>query len=46
MIQAARSGKQNIIEGSMTSGTSKEMEIKLTRVARATLAFICFFLLF
>ena len=37
MIQAARSGKQNIIEGSMASGTSKEMEIKLINVARASL---------
>jgi four helix bundle suffix protein len=37
MIQAARSGKQNIIEGSMASATSKEMEIKLTNVARASL---------
>ena len=37
MVQAARSGKQNIIEGSMASGTSKETEIKLTNVARATL---------
>jgi four helix bundle suffix protein len=37
MIQAARSGKQNIVEGSMASGTSKEMEIKLTNVARASL---------
>lgn len=37
MIQAARSGKQNIIEGSMASGTSKEMEIKLMNVARASL---------
>ncbi len=37
MIQAARSGKQNIIEGSMASGTSKEMEIRLTNVARASL---------
>ena len=37
MIQAARSGKQNIAEGSMASGTSKEMEIKLTNVARASL---------
>ncbi|WP_200382255.1 four helix bundle protein [Thiococcus pfennigii] len=36
MVQAARSGKQNIIEGSMASGTSKEMEIKLTNVARAS----------
>ena len=30
MVQAARSGKQNIVEASMVSGTSKEMEIKLT----------------
>ncbi len=37
MIQAARSGKQNIAEGSMASGTSKETEIKLTNVARASL---------
>lgn len=37
MVQAARSGKQNIIEGSMASGTSKEIEIKLTNVARASL---------
>src|ERR1043165_2896870 len=37
MIQAARSGKQNIVEGSCASGTSKEMEIKLTNVARASL---------
>lgn len=37
MIQAARSGKQNIIEGSKASGTSKEMELKLTHVARASL---------
>ena len=37
MIQAARSGKQNIIEASMASGTSKETEIKLTNVARASL---------
>jgi four helix bundle suffix protein len=37
MIQAARSGKQNIIEGSLASGTSKETEIKLTNVARASL---------
>ena len=34
MVQAARSGKQNILEGSKASGTSKEMEIKLTNVAR------------
>ena len=37
MTQAARSGKQNIVEGSMASGTSKEMELKLTNVARASL---------
>src|SRR5262249_32032173 len=37
MTQAARSGKQNIVEGSKASGTSKEMEIKLTNVARASL---------
>jgi len=37
MVQAARSGKQNIIEGSQAAGTSKEMEIKLTNVARASL---------
>ncbi len=37
MIQAARSGKQNIIEGSMASGTSTESEIKLIGVARAGL---------
>ena len=37
MVQAARAGKQNIVEGSVASGTSKEMEIKLTNVARASL---------
>ncbi len=37
MVQAARSGKQNIVEGSMASGTSKETELKLTGVARASL---------
>jgi four helix bundle suffix protein len=37
MVQAARSGKQNIVEGSKASGTSKETEIKLTGVARASL---------
>ena len=37
MIQAARSCKQNIAEGSSSSGTSKETEIKLTNVARASL---------
>jgi four helix bundle suffix protein len=37
MVQAARSGKQNIIEGSKASRTSKETELKLTNVARASL---------
>jgi len=37
MVQAARSGKQNIAEGSKVSGTSKELELKLTNVARASL---------
>jgi restriction system protein len=37
MVQAARSGKQNIAEGSMASGTSKKTEIKLVSVARASL---------
>jgi len=37
MVQAARSGKQNIAEASMASGTSKETEIKLTNVARSSL---------
>jgi four helix bundle suffix protein len=37
MVQAARSGKQNILEGSKASGTSKEAEIKLVNVARASL---------
>lgn len=32
MVQAARSGKQNIAEGSMASATSRETEIKLTNV--------------
>jgi len=36
MVQAARSGKQNIAEASQASGTSKETEIKLTNVARAS----------
>jgi len=36
MVQAARSGKQNIVEGSQISGTSKEFELKLTNVARAS----------
>ncbi len=37
MVQAARSGKQNIAEGSMASGTSKKFELKLVGVARASL---------
>lgn len=37
MIQAARSGKQNIVEGSKAAATSKETEMKLTGVARASL---------
>jgi four helix bundle protein len=37
MVQAARSGKQNIVEGSQVSGTSKEAELKLLNVARASL---------
>ena len=37
MVQAARSGKQNIAEGSMASATSKETEIKLMNVAKASL---------
>lgn len=37
MVQAARSGKKNILEGSKAGTASKEMEIKLTNVARASL---------
>ncbi len=37
MVQAARSGKQNIAEGCKASRTSKEMELKLVNVARASL---------
>jgi four helix bundle suffix protein len=37
MVQAARSGVQNIAEGSEASGTSKKTELKLTSVARASL---------
>ncbi len=37
MVQAARSGKQNIAEGCMASGTSKKTELKLVGVARASL---------
>ena len=42
MVQAARSGKQNIAEGSMASGTSKKMELKLVGVARASLEELLF----
>ena len=37
MVQAARSGVQNIVEGSEASATSKKMEMKLTQIARASL---------
>jgi four helix bundle suffix protein len=37
MVQAARSGKQNIAEGSKAASTSRETELKLTNVARASL---------
>jgi four helix bundle protein len=37
MIQSARSGKKNILEGSKAALTSKETEIKLTNVVRASL---------
>ena len=37
MVQAARSGKQNIVEGSADGVTSSEMEIKLLNVARASI---------
>jgi hypothetical protein len=37
MVQAARSGKQNIVEASMASGTSKETEIKLPCYSRRVL---------
>ena len=37
MVQAARSGRQNIAEGSMGSATSKKTELKLTNVAKASL---------
>jgi four helix bundle suffix protein len=37
MVQAARSGKQNIAEGNQAAATSAEMEIKLTNVAKASL---------
>ena len=41
MVQAARSGVQNIAEGSEVSATSKKMELKLTQVARASLEELC-----
>jgi four helix bundle suffix protein len=37
MVQAARSGVQNIVEGSVDSGTSKKIELKLTGIARGSL---------
>jgi restriction system protein len=37
MVQAARSGRQNIAEGSQASGTSRKFELKLVGVARASL---------
>src|ERR1700687_3151363 len=37
MVQPARTGVQNIAEGSQASGTSKKTELKLTNVARASL---------
>lgn len=37
MVQAARSGRQNIAEGSQSSGTSRKFELKLVGVARASL---------
>ncbi len=37
MVQAARSGRQNIAEGCQASGTSKKTELKLVNVARASL---------
>lgn len=37
MVQAARSGRQNIAEGSRAAGTSKKTELKLTNVARASM---------
>ncbi len=37
MVQAARSGRQNIAEGSMDSATSKKIEMKLTGIARGSL---------
>lgn len=41
MVQAARSGMQNIAEGSMASATSRKTELKLTSVAKASLEELC-----
>jgi len=41
MVQAARSGVQNIAEGSQASSTSKKTELKLTNVARSSLEELC-----
>lgn len=41
MVQAARSGKQNIVEGSEDGKTSTEMEIKLLNVARSSVGELC-----
>ena len=41
MVQAARSGVQNIAEGSQAAGTSRRSELKLTNVARASLEELC-----
>lgn len=37
MVEAARSGRQNIAEGSAASGTSRKFELKLTNVAKVSL---------
>jgi four helix bundle protein len=37
MVQAARSGRRNIAEGSADSGTSKKIELKLTGIAKGSL---------
>jgi restriction system protein len=37
MVQAARSGKQNIAEGCTASGTNRKTELKLIGIARASL---------
>ena len=41
MVQAARSGKQNIAEGNQAAATSAETELKLTNVAKASLEELC-----